>query len=47
MSYNEGTFSNLAGLFAVKLSQPVRMSPRLLIGQDGGILAGSLAVKVK
>ena len=33
-------------LFAVKVTEPARMSPRLRIGPEGDILAGSSAVKV-
>ena len=41
MSLNEEGFI-LAGSFALKLSKPTRMSPRLLIGQP----AGSLVITV-
>ena len=36
----------LAGSLAFKVSEPVRMSPGLLIGREGDIFAGSLGFKV-
>ena len=33
----------LESLLAVKVNEPVKMSPRLLIGQEGDILTGSFA----
>ena len=35
----------LTSSLAVKVSAPARMSSRLLIGQEGDTLVGSLAVK--
>ena len=35
----------LTGSFAVKIGEPMRMTPRLLIGLERDILASSLAVK--
>ena len=46
MSCNDGDILDiLAGSFAVKIREPARMSPRLIIGQEGDLLAGLLAVE--
>ena len=37
----------LKGSLVVKVSEPLRMSPRLLTGLEGEILVGSFVVKVK
>ena len=44
MSYTKGGI--LAGSSSVKVIEPVRMSPMLLIGGAGNMLLGSLAVHV-
>ena len=40
------TEDNLAGSLAVKVSDPARISPWFLIGQEGIILMGSFAFKI-